>query len=75
MEQLVGMSKSKGEKIQNKNPPLCVSTNTLKTWLGYFLVAAGGYLFFLNLFFFALPLAFIFLFFFVGCVVVRDLRS
>ena len=31
MEQLVGMSKSKGEKIQNKNPPNDEVQNTVKS--------------------------------------------
>ena len=64
------------EELEEVATELGISTNTLKTWLGYFIIAAGGYLLVLNLFFFALPLAFICLFiFFVGCLVVRDLCS
>ena len=38
-----------------------ISLNTLKTFVGFALIAVGGYLVVLNLFFFILPLAFLFL--------------
>ena len=53
-----------------------VSTNTLKTWVGFVLMAAGGYLVCLNTFFFILPVAFLFLMlFFIGIAAVRDIFS
>ena len=51
-----------------------VSIYTLKTWIGFVLMAAGGYLVCLNTFFFILPVAFLFLMlFFIGIAAVRDL--
>ena len=56
MEQLVGMSKSKREKIQNKNPPneaamcqtmslpLVCNTNVGVLWCCFMLVLCGGVL-------------------------------
>ena len=53
-----------------------MSTNTLKTQMGYMLMAAGGYLVCLNTFFFILPVAFLFLMlFFIGIAAVRDIFS
>ena len=57
------------EELANK---LGVSVNTLKTWIGFILLAAVGYLLFINLFFFALPFAFFcFFIFFLGGIVLR----
>ena len=54
---------------------LGVSVNTLKTWLGLLLMAAGGYLLFLNLFFFFVPFGFLIFFIgYIGYVLVRDLQ-
>ena len=49
--------------------------NELKTFVGFMLMAAAGYLLFLNLFFFVLPVAFIFLLLVIGYVLVVGLFS
>ena len=46
------------EEVANR---MGISLNTLKTFVGFALIAVGGYLVVLNLFFFILPLAFLFL--------------
>ena len=61
-------------KLEEVANEMGISVSTLKTWMGFILMAGSGYLVFLNLFFFALPIAFLFLLLvFIGYVAVRGL--
>ena len=58
-------------KLEELAVELGITVQQIKTLIGFMLMVMGGYLIFLNTFFFLLPVAFLFLFFIF--VAVRDL--
>ena len=59
-----------GRKLEEVAVELGITVQKIKTLIGFMLMVMGGYLIFLNTFFFLLPVAFLFLFFIF--VAVRD---
>ena len=52
-----------GRKLEEVAVELGITVQKIKTLIGFMVMAMGGYLIFLNTFFFLLPVAFLFLFF------------
>ena len=59
-----------GRKLEEVAVELGITVQKIKTLIGFMLMVMGGYLIFLNTFFFLLPVAFLFFFFIF--VAVRD---
>ena len=66
---LVNLNPSPAQQMQVKRKMkeaargMGISVETLKTYIGFFLILAGGYLIFLNLLYFLIPLTLAVLFF------------